>query len=471
MRVTPVKSYNYNIKSYKNEPIKIVNSNVNFEGKFFTKKGYYLTALLAGANVARGLFPNFKEEDTVSKKSESTTSETETANTSENKYPQGILTALITANYFDNKDLIDAKTQVLDKFYTHEEVNKNDIVPTLSDWIIREKNINNMENISDFTEFLLNNKPLYENKGIINSLSDIIFDNTDEDFSARNFKRDILKFYLETPELQQNKKINNNIGQIAANIDYQTEFSLAKFVLSKPELYSNNNIFSELVNANFNVDVEPKISAENSANAKQAILQLYLNNKDLQTNNMVANNIGEIVTYTESYNLDLAKAILSDERFYTNEELIENLSDILFEGNKKTFTMKELFITTKGADFIDRQDNASTSNILPAIDNENQLEFINFIADNKKLFEKPSFEDSFLVILNAIETKACKNLATKVLSTPGFYNKPSIIKGLSNLLIASRSNDDIQLLIEKAIDHNDVNSLDALINISKRLTY
>ena len=117
--------------------------------------------------------------------------------------------------------------------------------------------------------------------------------------------------------IQWNKKINNNIGPIAANIDYQTEFSLAKVVLSKPERFDDASGIAD--NLNDKRTVVLNLEGTNRDTARRLIDFLsgvaYANGGQIKK---VANNTYIITPYNVDISGDLIDELENTGMYFGN---------------------------------------------------------------------------------------------------------------------------------------------------------
>lgn len=457
MRIIPLQQSFYskikqNDKLKQNDKNESFN-NVNFEGKFLTKKGYYLTALFAGVNVARSLFPGVSDMD-----------QQEAVKISE---PGMINQALEYSKMHDSVDIYQAKKSFIDKFMQHPLKEYETIVQMVTRWLVKADTIENVDKTLPIMDLIMDNEILYDNKYIKLNLDDIALDCSDDAVQAKKYKQQLLELYLKTPELQK-EPVENKIASIVAHTDYKVEYELASMVLNNKILYENGNILANLQENSFDVDVN--FMMEESYNAKRSILDLYLANPDLQENFIVSRTMGGIIKATTPQNSKLSKFALSDKKIVATKTLVGDFAGVLKSVDKEEILASKIGFLNMLADS-DVKEKMPIGEIFETVENENQLTFIGNIAKTPRLLQDSVFMENLAGIVYNIETRADLDLTEALISKESLIRDGRVLHNLAGYITDIKGDDNIRMLVEHFLNEKDDSALLTFFKVLDRISY
>lgn len=429
------------------------NKSPNFESKFFTKKGYYLTALFAGTNVARNLFPNVDKEQQQTPVVKN--------------YPNVIDNALDYSKNYDSENLYEAKKGFLDKVIKHPLAEQETIAQMIAAWIVRVETTENIEKTLPIMDLIMNNQELYDNKYIKLHLDEIAFDCTDGALEAKIYKQRLLEQYLRNPELQNNE-VAKKIGSIVANTDTGVEFKLANMVFGNKIFYQNENILRYLKETCFEVAINE--TADESFEAKKAVLNMYLTSQDLQKNQKINEKIGMIVSATTSENLYLTETILKNNSLLANDSVHDYFGCILDNTVDRKKLLAKLNFINMINDF-DLGEKLPIGQFLNAVDTEKQLSFLRNVVKDEKLLNNALLKDGLVNIVYRLEDETDVDIVNALITKPEVTENERVINRLPDYIADMDNDDNVHNLVKKFLDENDTKALLAFFKILDRISY
>lgn len=454
MRIQPISNHYSKHYSTQNKPqIKQQNSEINFEGNFLTKKGYYLTALLAGASVARSWFPATATEEAQN-----------VLNSSQADDIYILENAINISKMFDSDEMQEIKKSFVGK--NIEIIKDAKISNTVAHWLNKERDLDRFKSSEEIFDLIYNNNVLSEIPDINTYIDDIAFDTSHNANTSREFKTKILNEYLRNSDLQKGN-VKNRIAQIIANTDEEVEYKLVEKILTNKTLSTNENL---LENLKEHFDVNVCINENEYFDAKQSILNLYLANPFLQANEHVNNKIGEIVTATNPNNQYLAEIILKNRLLIDDNSIAKNLTNILKTTNNNNLQiLKSNYINLLLDEGL--QNKFNSGEILSSLGNKIQLDFLRHIAGNETLLTNNYITNEAHNIIFQIETQDDLELAKGLISKELIANHQGFMQGLSSYIADIKNDETAYDFATKFIKEDDQTSLVALFKLLNKLVY
>ncbi len=188
----------------------------------------------------------------------------------------------------------------------------------------------------NLTQKILSDKKLYDNSSISDNIKSILAVHTSKEEASN--KIIILNKYLNSPELHNEKTVQEKIGNIVSAIDYYNcKVKIADYILSDERLIKNENII--------NITDEIIYSSDN----------LYSFEKVL-------------------------KPFFANDNWINNKNLVDNIASyIALLSKNETINMDDFF------DYAQRINKENLKKIAPQIDTYSPLSFSTFISNHYKI--------------------------------------------------------------------------------------
>ena len=442
----------------------VTNNNASFRGfvpqKKVQEKAFYLTAAFLGLDCAKSWFPTV-QKDIFDKQSRKNID-----------YPREIPRALKHAEAMNEKELFDAKKNVLEKIFAHDVWGKEEsIMKSLEAWLINEDSLDATKASSQLIDLILSKECLYNNKNIRDKNFDIAFDCHSKDVvDERKIKNEVLQKYSDSVELQYNSALSFCIGDLVANTDTEAEKNVVELVFDNKDLYSNSNVAEELSLSHFNIPVSDYNSSLRAFIAKKEIAELYINNSNLQNDKRIYNSIGSILSNTDESNDRLVIKILQNKVLRNDDSLMDNIVDILRSSKGKSWFERDNFLDS----ILDEPSilkKYPVVEILKVLENGQQSNLVSKIVSNDKYQNKAFLMTALPNIIENIETPEDLKLVEMIIEQEEFLKDSKVMFNIASLVNDAKNDEDISYLVTKIIDCKDNKGLLSLINLLKRLTY
>ena len=186
----------------------------------------------------------------------------------------------IWASKHDDEEAIQAKLSIMDKYLADEDLQKSQNAQDLfSTSMVFVKN----SQAAGIATKILSTPLLYENADVVKNYSSICSWCNDED--AATSKDRIIDVYLANPDLYENEKIQNVIGQIMQKANGVWSGQIAAKFLSEPNLYNNSGLQRNI----------PSIVSAPTTDGKYDIVNAFLSKPELYENEVLQETIDRIL--------------------------------------------------------------------------------------------------------------------------------------------------------------------------------
>ena len=281
--------------------------------------------------------------------------------------------------------------------------------------------------------------------------------------------------YANSPELQNQQHVSKQIGNIALIVDDEN-IDLATRILANPILYKNKYLFDgaytfstnkiidvlghadtlsktkymndvldvylsdkELyTNENLNKALSRILERtdKNNVNYRTSILQMYSNNKALQ-NGAMSEKIGDFILNAHTdLQFKIAEKVLSDEKLYNNKIILNKIPDII----ARVGSPEEVEYINKLLDIDTVVNDEQIVKDIPLLESRmkfcsdkalnKRLKILNMILDNKELHQNKLLLSELPDIINGVRFAEQVDIANIVLNNSKYYNNEQIIKKL-----------------------------------------
>lgn len=320
-----------------------------------------------------------------------------------------------------------------------------------------------------FVDKYLNNKLLYENKNVRYNMGHTAFLIKDRKDLA--YRTNIFDKYLESPELQNQPSVKDNIGSIAMFTDNDSKSSITHRYLDTPALYknedlsicetlhatktpekeaithkmldiylSNKNLYK---NESLNKSLTTVLSETNEKNfdSRKFVMNKYKNSEELQ-NSKFAHKLGSTLMFTDDNSLKVVDKVMNEEKLYNNNNVVDNLPNILLRAKKpedmeiiNKMLDKEEFINDKktmsGIPEFMRDLNWNTDNA-----HDNRCKVLNKVLDDEKLYKNKPLMRKLPNILMDIYYKEQADVVNTVLDNEKLLNNKDVLSSLHGWLFS-----------------------------------
>lgn len=330
-----------------------------------------------------------------------------------------------------------------------------------------------LKSANDVIDKYLSNQALYNNKNITRYLP-FIASGARNSYGAKQ-KNSIFDMYANSQELQNQQHVSKQIGNIALVVDDEN-IDLATRILANPILYKNKYLFDgtytfstnkiidvlghadtlsktqymnkvldvylsdkELyTNENLNKALSRILERtdKNNVNYRTSILQMYSNNKALQ-NGAMSEKIGDLILNAHTdLEFKIADKVLRDEKLYNNKIILNKIPDIV----GRIGTPEEAEYISKLLDIDNVVTDEEIVKNIPLLESRmkfgsekalnKRLKILNMVLDNKELHQNKLLLSELPDIINGVRFTEQVDIANIVLNNSKYYNNEQIIKKL-----------------------------------------
>ena len=333
------------------------------------------------------------------------------------------------------QEVIDAANAVVDKFLSSEALYNN---KNLCRWLAHiasgAKNSEGAERINSIFDRYANSKDLQNQEHISNKIGNIalVADNENYSLAKRVLDDQILyknKYLFDGPLTFSTNQIIDVLGHADTLSKAQCMNKLLDVYLSDEELYTNENLNKALSRILERTD-------EKNISYRTRIMQRYSNNKALQ-NAAIAEKIGDIILDTnDDLRYLVTDKVLKDKRLYNNKIILEKIPYIVARIGKP----EDVEYINKLLDVDTIINDEEIVNDIPLLESRmkfssdkaynKRLKILNMILDNKELHTNKALLSELPEIINGVRYAEQVEIAKIVLSDSKYYNNPQIIEKL-----------------------------------------
>ena len=333
------------------------------------------------------------------------------------------------------QEVIDAANAVVDKFLSSEALYNN---KNLCRWLAHiasgAKNSEGAERINSIFDRYANSKDLQNQEHISNKIGNIalVADNENYSLAKRVLDDQILyknKYLFDGPRTFSTNQIIDVLGHADTLSKAQCMNKLLDVYLSDEKLYTNENLNKALSRILERTD-------EKNISYRTRIMQRYSNNKALQ-NAAIAEKIGDIILDTnDDLRYLVTDKVLKDKRLYNNKIILEKIPYIVARIGKP----EDVEYINKLLDVDTIINDEEIVNDIPLLESRmkfssdkaynKRLKILNMILDSKELHTNKALLSELPEIINGVRYAEQVEIAKIVLSDSKYYNNPQIIEKL-----------------------------------------
>lgn len=379
------------------------------------------------------------------------------------RYPRPISRGLIYSKAHDEKEVYQAKKNLIKPFVKGDYLNSDDYF--LTTFLYNAHDIDVIKEKQVTADYLLASKELMEAYDFRKALSKILFFSTN-DKDSQVYKRTIATKIVENKEYKPATTLYQNTGKIVASIDNKANYIIAKHVLNDERLYGNRSIIEELSKNKLRVFAEH----ENSelVKAKLEVLDKFASIDNLDKGSLYFS-IGEIVAYTGLDNKDIILRVLDNPKLYNNSQVVYGLKDLKICKVNSTYIHK-IFDAVEDEKL--SKNGKSVYKLLKTANNDSQMEIFNFILQEEKYSKNEFIMNSLGSIISNIKDDGDKKLVTELLKNDDVAHNKEIIDNIFYLLEAIHQDKDLEYLATYFIYNlKQTSTINMLFNMINKLGY
>lgn len=371
-------------------------------------------------------------------------------------YPRPISKGLIYSKAHDEKEVYQAKKNLIKQLVKGDYLNNEDLFMQV--FLYNVHDIDVIKEKQATADYLLASKELMESYNFKKALSKILFFSTN-DKDSQVYKRTITTKMVENKEYKLATPFYLNTGNIVASIENKANYIVAKHILNDEKLYGNRSIIEELSKNKLRVFAE----YENSelVKAKLEVLDKFASIDNLDKGSLYFS-IGEIVAHTGLDNKDIILRVLDNPKLYNNSQVVHGLKDLKNCKDNSPYIHK---ILDAVEDEKLPKDGKSVHKLLQNANNNSQMEVFDFILQEEKYSKNELIMNSLGDIISNIKDDGDKRLVTDLLKNDNLTTNKEIISHINDLLQSVHKNENFKYLAQNFIYNYQTMNTKALFNI------
>lgn len=220
-------------------------------------------------------------------------------------------------------DDIVAKINVLNAILSNKTILDSELIKENLGILIKYTNEIN----KNITQKILSDKKLYKNTSISENIKSILATHTSEEEADNKIK--ILNKYLNSPELHNEKKVQEKIGNIVCAIDYDDcGVKIANYILSDERLFRNENIINSVE--------EIIYSIHNLYSFEKVLKPFFANDEWINNKNLVDGIASYTCMLSENGNINMVEFFDYAQRI--NKENFKKIAPLLDTYSPMSFS-------------------------------------------------------------------------------------------------------------------------------------
>ena len=292
-----------------------------------------------------------------------------------------------------------------------------------------------------FLEYVLNETRLY---GDVNRFLDVasiscMVDSVDEAEAKIKLSKKVLDNEFLTEEYNRYSRFENLIKTVHSTEQADRRIAIMEKIISNEKLYKNDSVIeylSYIVN---------KVTHEFRYNLINDVVDIYLNNDYLNSNEILQKNIGRIFDSIETEEKgEFAKIVLTNEKFYKNDGFLKHFCNAIyqmnFDGYSKSFW--KVFNKVANSEELINNENvvSNLSHILSLSKFGFHRELVENVLDDKELYNNKFVMDNISNIISAIDEDEEYDFVCELLEDKELINDENFMNEASRIVDSLDSN-------------------------------